>query len=827
MSEEKETRERTLEPRREERKTQLRQSLRRAWRSTALRRCLEWGLRLALGAVLAAGRVLEGCSPFGVALVAACGPGAGGFAALLGAAGGYLLSLGLDEALRYTACCILVFAVSFAFYDLPIYQKSWFTPLSAALLNALTGFVTLQDQVRRAPARFLPVLVGEFALTALASYAFRVALTLRRGRRERPEDGPGADLQREEATFRQQVCLVLLCMAALVSLSRLRLVGVVSVGRLAAVWMTLWAGYAAGAGGGAAVGLCMGLAMDLAGGGGRVYALIYGFSGLFAGVFHRNGRFTAALSCALAGAVAALWNWEQGGAVAIVAEALIGGGLFLAAPQRLLDRLSFLLLRTPSSGPDADRAAQSVQDRLHAASAAFQQAVASLKSAFSQKSGGVDEDPSVIYDQAANKVCSRCPLRERCWQSQYQDTHDLLNAALPALLEDHAASPGHFPQRFRDRCVNFPALLTAIDQELRDFLVRRQYDRQVGRSRRAVCRQYEQMAQVLEDAAAAMAVADAPDPARTRRLNRFLAGRELRCRGTALADPQGRLRLRITGPDAASAASATAVRALSSALEVPLALVSAPTPDQPVTLLRQQEPLSAVAGVSGRRKPGSSVSGDACAWFKDDAGQLYLLLCDGMGTGREARKESELAIDLLEKLLRAGFSPENALTTLDQTFCLRLDQAMGFSTVDLVTLDLFSGAGTLYKLGAAASYLKQGGTIRALRGKALPPGLGPDAAPAVPDRFSLRLGPGDCLVLLTDGIFDPPAEEGGAEAGEDGGDDRWLRELLLGFEGGSPAALAEVIAAHGGDGDDKTALVLRLGLREAEEVTEQPGKAAV
>lgn len=824
MSEGKGTRERALEPRREERRTQLRQSLRQAWRSDALRRCLEWGGRLALSGVLAAGQVLGGCSPFGVAAVAACGPGAGGFAALLGATGGYLLSLGLDEALRYTACCILVFSVSFAFYDLPLYQRAWFSPLVAASLDLLTGLVTLQDQARLSPGRFLPLLAAEFALTALAAYAFRVALTLPRGRRELPAQETASDPQ--EATFRQQVCLVLLCMAALISLSRLRLVGAVSVGRLAAVWVTVWAGYAAGVGGGAAVGLCVGLAMDLAGGGGGVCALGCGFTGLLAGTFRRGGRLAAALSCALAGAVAALWRWDQGDAVAVVAEAVIAGGLFLAAPRRLLDQLRCLFLRTPPCAPDPSGAAQSAQSRLRAASDAFAQVFASLKGAFSAKGGDLDEDPSVIYDRAANQVCPRCPLRERCWQSQYQDTHDLLNSALPGLLADHAASADRFPQRFRDRCVNFPALLAAVDRELRAFLERRQYGRQVGRSRRAVCRQYEQMAQALENAAAAMAVADAPDPAMTRRLDRFLAGRELRCQGAAFLDPQGRLRLRVTGPDAAHLSSPAAVRALSVALDAPLTLVSAPAPDRPVTLLRQQEPLSAVAGVSGRRKEGSAVSGDACAWFKDDGGRLYLLLCDGMGSGREARRESELAVDLLEKLLRAGFSPENALAALDQAFCLRLDQALGFSTVDLAVLDLFSGEGTLYKLGAAASYLKQGGNIRALRGKALPAGLDGDAA--APDRFPLRLGPGDCLVLLTDGVFDPPPQADGEEAG----DDRWLRELLLGFEGGSPAALAEVITDHGGQDDDRTALVLRLGLRpEAFERSGDqdaaPGKAAV
>lgn len=819
MSEKKEGREKVLEPRREERRTQLRESVRAAWHATALRRCLEWGLRLALAMALSTGRVLKGCSPFGLAFVGACGPGAGGFAALLGAVGGYLVSLGLDEAMRYTAGCILVFAVSFAFYDLAVYKKSWFMPLAAALLNALTNLVTIPPRFRTQPSRFLPLLMAEFALTLLCVYAFRTALSLfRQGKQATPSGAA-----REEVTFRQRACLILLAMAVLISLSGLKLAETVSVGRLLALWLALWAGYATGAGGGAAVGLCVGLAMDLAGQGPRIYALTFSLSGLSAGIFRKNGRFVTVLSCAVTGAVAALWSWEQADPMGTVVEVLLAGGLFLAAPRRFLDRLHALLAAEHPPFPAA-WSAQTAQRRLLDTAAAFSHVFSSLKSAFSAKTADTDEDPAVIYDRAANRVCSSCSLRERCWQSQYQDTHDLLNAALPGLLTDRTAAPTSLPQRFRDRCVRLPSFAAAVNEELRSYLLRQQYAGQLGRSRQAVCRQYEQMAEVLEEAAAAMGSPYTLNALKTRRLSRFLAARDLRCDGVALTDPQGRLRLQITGRDAAALATPAAVAALSSALDAPLVLISQPTEENPQTLLRQREPLSALAGVAGRKKDGETVSGDACAWFKDDFGQLYLLLCDGMGTGREARRESELAIDLLEKFLKAGFSPESALKTLDQAFSLRLEEAMGFSTVDLLVLDLFSGAGTLYKLGSAPSYLKHGGTVKVLRGKGFPAGLEGRA-----DVYPVRLDPGDCLVLLTDGVLEGEGLENGKETEGDGQgeDDRWLREVLVGFEGGSPAVLAEVIAGHTPSAaDDKTALVLRVTLRSADDHPEE-GKAAV
>lgn len=817
MSEEKGVRERSLEPRREARKTRLRESVRRAWRAPELGRCLAWGARLALGLVLAAGRVLGRCSPFGLALVGACGPGAGGFAALLGAVGGYLLRLGPEEALRYAACSILVFAVSFAFYDLSFYKKAWFMPLAAACLNLLTGLVTPRGQLYLHSAATFSTLAAEGVLTALGVYAFRAALALLPLRREAAPSINGAALapQEAETTRKQQLCLALLALALLISLAAVKLAGTVSLGRLLALWLTLWAGNAAGAGGGAAVGLCTGLAMDLVSQDARIYAITFAFSGLTGGLFRKNGRFVSTLCCVISGAAAALWGWEQADPVAAVAELAVAGGLFLATPQRLLDRCTALF--SNDRAPAAAYAGRAAQRQLQDTASAFAQVFSALKSAFSAKASETAEDPSVIYDRAANKVCASCALRERCWQSQYQDTHDQLNAVLPHLLDARSASPSSLPQRFRDRCVRLGAFSAAVNEELRAYLLRRQYGRQVDRSRQAVCRQYAQVAEVLEDAAAAMAAPYTLNALKTRRLSQFLAGRDLRCQGAVYTDERGRLSLLITGTDAAAVACAPGVSALSSVLACPLVLVSAPTEEDPRVLLRQQEPLTATVGVSGRKREENTVSGDICSWFKDDSGQLYLLLCDGMGTGREARQESELAADLLEKLLKAGFTPENALKTLDQTFCLRLDEGGGFSTVDLLALDLFSGLASLYKLGSAPSYLRQGGTVRALRAKGLPAGFSPeDGGAANAGPVSMRLGPGDCLILLTDGVFEDQEE-----------DDGRLRELLMRFEGESPAALAEQIVAHGdGSGDDKTALVLRLGLRCPGEFS-QDGKAAV
>lgn len=124
----------------------------------------------------------------------------------------------------------------------------------------------------------------------------------------------------------------------------------------------------------------------------------------------------------------------------------------------------------------------------------------------------------------------------------------------------------------------------------------------------------------------------------------------------------------------------------------------------------------AVAGVAARKKDGETVSGDGGTYFKREDGTLYVLLCDGMGSGLAANRESSLALRLLEQFLQAGVDTEHALTTLNSALALRGEETGGFTTVDLLQLDLFTGDGVIFKLGAAPTYVK-----RARRSAALPP----------------------------------------------------------------------------------------------------------
>ena len=761
-------------------------------RAPALVRGAEYVIRFTLSAVLAGAEILNGCAPFGLSMVGCSGSGLGGFAALLGACFGYLAFRGLAEGLRYVAAAILIFSVAFAFFDIKLYQRSWFMPTVTAALSGATGFVYLGEGGWEISTVIF--FLTELLLSGACVYFYRTAFS------------PWLDKREEgELSTRQLASLFILGSTVLISLAQLTLVGdIISAGRVLAALAVMVFSSQGGLGVGAAAGVAAGLSMDLARGGGDWSCTVcYGCAGLVTGVFQGRSRTGCAVAYVLTNAVVVLWAWEGGAELPLLYEVFTASVLFLLLPEQLLRKVRARLSRERSPGT-ADRAAAYVRERLTQTAEAFRTLYESMRGSF-RGSAPNDGDLSTVFDRAADKVCRRCALRDACWQRNYNTTFNALNDALPAMAERGHGEAGDFPQHFTTRCLHFPQFLAAANEALTAVLCRRQYQNRLQENRAAVFRQYGTLSTLLGQAAAELSGELTPDPAREKRLRRHLTALGLEGDAWVYYDQAGHLRCEVTGPDLSPLRKEDERATLSSLLGVSLhaAEEESPIGTREHLVFTQAEPLQAVMGAAARQKGGETVSGDAGGLLRTPEGLLYVMLCDGMGSGSAASRESKLAVRLLEQFLRAGVQAETALKTLNAALALRSEEEGGFTTVDLLELDLFTGAAALYKFGAAPTYLRRGPSVSRITGAALPAGL-TDGERIAPDITRLQLESGDVVVMVSDGVADQR-------------EDQWLRDALAAFDGESPKDLARALVSANVDEhgplDDRTALVVRLSAR--------------
>lgn len=158
----------------------------------------------------------------------------------------------------------------------------------------------------------------------------------------------------------------------------------------------------------------------------------------------------------------------------------------------------------------------------------------------------------------------------------------------------------------------------------------------------------------------------------------------------------------------------------------------------------------AMSGVAARAREQSMENGDNFSLFTLDNGNYHICLSDGMGSGEAASRESEMVVDLIEKLMEAGFPRETAIRMMNSAMVLKGDND-SYSTLDFAEVDLYTGNLSLTKIGAAASFIRTRREVRCMSRASLPAGAD---AKEVPKPQNAQLANGDFLVMVTDGVLE-------------------------------------------------------------------------
>ena len=427
---------------------------------------VDCALRFALAAVLSGAQVFGGYAPLALGLTAAAGPGVRGLSALVGASAGAFLFLPFTHALRTFAAAVLIFTANNAFFDLKLYRRRFFLPLMAAGMMFSVEFVyVLRDGAGEA-ANCLVCLL----LTALGAMSGRALLA--------PEE--------KEHPF----AALFILLGVLMAFSSYETANGFAPGRIASMLVVLLAAFERSGAVSVPAAVCIGLAMDLtAGDGGFTHAAAYAFAAILVSVTCRGNRVGSALWFVFSVLCFALPMSAQIGLV-LVYETLAATLLFLLIPPR------FFRGRRLDAAETA-QADTALRKTLTESAAALRE----LYDSVARPPKRTEENPAAIFDRAAEKVCRGCALCDYCWEKEYQRTYTALNDATAALLRRGQGRGEDFPSYFSERCIHFSSFLSAVNGELRAYLLRRQYRRLLEDDRAKAASQYAQLSELMQSAA--------------------------------------------------------------------------------------------------------------------------------------------------------------------------------------------------------------------------------------------------------------------------------------------------------------------------------------
>lgn len=166
-----------------------------------------------------------------------------------------------------------------------------------------------------------------------------------------------------------------------------------------------------------------------------------------------------------------------------------------------------------------------------------------------------------------------------------------------------------------------------------------------------------------------------------------------------------------------------------------------------------------LTGFAKAVKETEKISGDSYSVCEIEQGRTYMLLSDGMGSGDRACKASERVIEMMERLLEAGFRKEAAIQMINGALAVG-EQEQNMSTLDICELNLYTGACDFIKVGAACTYIKREHLVDRLSARNLPLGVFQQMEPETMQR---QLQDGDYIIMLSDGVLDALSQGIGEE----------------------------------------------------------------
>ncbi|MDL2224617.1 SpoIIE family protein phosphatase [Eubacteriales bacterium OttesenSCG-928-M02] len=194
-------------------------------------------------------------------------------------------------------------------------------------------------------------------------------------------------------------------------------------------------------------------------------------------------------------------------------------------------------------------------------------------------------------------------------------------------------------------------------------------------------------------------------------------------------------------------------RAVTAAMGMPYAIERLPCRGRPETVCAltflPSPKLVLQTACFQAKKPGMAENGDTFLMEDIAPGVKAAVLCDGMGSGPIAHRESETAAELLLRFKRAGMETKMLAKNVNTLMALREKEV--FSTGDMLILDLVKKSCEILKMSAPPTFFLRGDRAEWISGKSLPLGALEEIEPFYAQR---DLAAGDIIIMFSDGVAD-------------------------------------------------------------------------
>lgn len=542
--------------------------------------------------------------------------------------------------------------------------------------------------------------------------------------------------------------------------------------------------YKYGVGQGAVTGAVSGFALSLRGAPFHVVSLLT-LMGIIPALFRSLGRLPTAAVFTLITAIAGLIYEDMTLTIREIGALCSAVLLFVFLPRSIIYRVDYDKDETDHVLLSMENLKKLANTRMKIFSDSFLKLSKVLDSITERQAKIGRKDIDYIFEDLSERLCKNCSNCRFCWEMNFDEAYKSTCQLLEVAEKKGFIEKRDVPKYFIDNCVCADELVLETNRGFEIAKLNNIWSKRLAESREVIAGQLREVSNVIHsltrDIYKAARVMESEEEAVIRKLraqhiyvdNIAIYENSDKHKELVINAALGRNRFVTTKEVAAWISEALGMRFV-----VSQASKSTLSKRYDEYCFVEDTKFKVLTGIARAMK--DDVSGDNFSILKLENGEIMLALSDGMGTGKEAGDESETVLALLEQLLEAGFDSETAVKLINSNLVLKADRQT-FSTLDMGTINLYTGVCEFVKIGAASSFIKRKDWVETISSTTLPIGM----FKAVDyDSVRKKLYEGDIIIMVTDGVLDCFQEED---------KEAYMEKLVMDINSKNPQEIANYI----------------------------------
>ena len=511
--------------------------------------------------------------------------------------------------------------------------------------------------------------------------------------------------------------------------------------------------YGAGAGAvtGAACGIVLGIQSQ------NVIILgIFCLVGIGTGMFRELGKIVTGFVFVLLNIV--LCNFIYPDLIqGVQIRALVSASLvFFLIPRSLIQKVDLYTLE-----PERKKKEQNLQDVTMAKLREFSDSFVKLSKSFyslakARQSFERNEVDDIFAGLSAG-LCKDCKNCSKCWEKNYYHTQQTAGVVLEAAKVQGYVQASDFPKTFQDRCIHFNQFVNETNRGIAVAAINMNWSNRMAESRVAIAGQLSEVASIIDDFSKSLNETVEVRDENEDIIKKILKAYQLDVKKVSVIEKRNNRKQLYLSMRTRKGRCVT-TREAADLLSKACGRKMLPSAESKNVIGKEYDKISfvedtkfqTITGMARTSKDGEIVSGDTFSFMNLDSGETVMILSDGMGTGERASEESELVIELLEEFLEAGFTEKSAIKLINSILVVNSD-AQTVSTLDISSINLFTGVCNFIKIGASTTFIKRNGWIETIQSTNLPVGMFNEIDIEGSEK---KLYDGDYVIMVSDGMLD-------------------------------------------------------------------------